>query len=125
MVSCLIRNGSIVKPIARKENSIIERCISPNGQFAKTNFEVLKEFENYSLVQCELETGRTHQIRVHMAYISHPLLGDSLYNLNENVNSLIDRQALHSYKMEFVHPITKGKICLEAEISLDMKKLIM
>lgn len=77
------------------------------------------------MVQCELETGRTHQIRVHFAYINHPLLGDSLYNTNENVNSFISRQALHSYKMEFVHPVSKKKILLEANLPEDMKKLII
>lgn len=85
----------------------------------------MREFENYSLVQCELETGRTHQIRVHMAHIGNPLLGDSLYNKNDNSNSLINRQALHSYKMEFIHPVSKNKILLEAEIPEDMKKLII
>lgn len=123
MESLLIRSGIINVPIARKENSIIERCISPLGQNAVTHYEVLKEFKNYSLVQCKLETGRTHQIRVHMAYADHPLLGDSLYNTNNDANLFISRQALHSYKMEFVHPITKNKILLDAEIPEDMQKL--
>jgi 23S rRNA pseudouridine1911/1915/1917 synthase len=85
----------------------------------------LEEFDNYSLIECKLETGRTHQIRVHMSHTGHPLLGDSLYNKNDNSNSLINRQALHSYKMEFMHPISKNKILLEAEIPEDMKKLII
>lgn len=119
------RSGTIDQPIARKENSIIERIVSPLGQDATTNYEVLKEFNGYSLVQCKLETGRTHQIRVHFAYIGNPLLGDSLYNVNSNVFSLINRQALHSYKMEFIHPINKNKILLEAEIPEDFKKLII
>lgn len=66
--------GTINSPIARKENSIIERCISPSGQIAITHYEVLKEFHNYSLVKCIIDTGRTHQIRVHMTSILHPLL---------------------------------------------------
>lgn len=119
----MIRSGIINAPIARKENSIIERCVSSNGQEAITHYEVLKEFNNYSLVQCQLETGRTHQIRVHMAHIGHPLLGDSLYSADSNL--LINRQALHSYKMEFVHPVFKNKILIEAEIPDDMKKLII
>ena len=118
-----IRSGVIDEPIARKENSIIERCVASDGQVAKTHYEVLKEFGNYSLVKCHLETGRTHQIRVHMAYIGHPLLGDSLYNTS--VDLLINRQALHSYKMEFIHPITKKDVILEAEIPEDIKKLII
>ena len=60
-----------------------------------------------------------------MAYIGHPILGDSLYNKNIDALSLINRQALHSYKMEFIHPITKNKILLETEIPLDIKKLII
>ena len=121
----LKRSGIINKPISRKENSIIERCVSPLGQSAITHFKVIKEFENYSLVECQLETGRTHQIRVHMSHIFHPLLGDSLYNTNDDVNELINRQALHSYKMEFIHPISKNKLMLEADIPEDIKKLII
>ena len=115
--------GTINAPVARKENSIIERSISPNGQTAITHYEVLKEFNNYSLIQCTLETGRTHQIRVHMAHIGHPLLGDNLYNPNEDLK-LINRQALHSFKMEFIEPISKEKIHLEAKLPEDMKKVI-
>ena len=66
--------GTINLPIARKQGSIIERCIDENGKQAITHYEVLKESEGYSLVKCRLETGRTHQIRVHMAAIGHPLL---------------------------------------------------
>ncbi len=118
------KSGTIDAPIARKQGSIIERCIDLSGQKAVTHYEVIKEYNNYSLIKCILETGRTHQIRVHFAYIGNPLLGDTLYNTSSNSNSLIDRQALHSYKMEFIHPINKNKICLEAEIPEDMKKLI-
>ena len=74
-----LKKGTINKPIARKENSIIERCISNNGKQAITHFEVLKEYDTFSLIKCVLETGRTHQIRVHFASINHPLLGDDLY----------------------------------------------
>lgn len=68
-----------------------------------------------------METGRTHQIRVHMGYISHPLLGDDLYGGN---TSLISRQALHSYKISFVHPITKQNVTFETDIAKDLKELI-
>ena len=121
----MIKSGIIDASITRKDNSIIERCVSSSGQNAITHYKVLREFKDYSLVQCSLETGRTHQIRVHMAYIGHPLLGDSLYNKNDNASLLIIRQALHSYKMEFIHPVTKNEILLEAEIPEDMKKLII
>lgn len=114
------KSGTIDLPIARKENSIIERCISRDGQPSITHYEVLKEFSNYSLVRCVLETGRTHQIRVHMSAISHPLIGDSLYG---SISDLIDRQALHCYKLQFLHPITKEFIDFCGEIPLDFKKL--
>lgn len=112
--------GTINLPIARKEDSIIERCISDDGQPSITHYKVLKEFSNYSLVRCILETGRTHQIRVHMSAISHPLIGDSLYG---SLSDLIDRQALHCYKLKFVHPITKKFMDFCGEIPLDFKKL--
>ena len=117
------KKGTIHMPIARKENSIIERCISKDGQEAITHYEVLQEFKKYSLVKCILETGRTHQIRVHMAYIGHPLLGDSLYGTDNT--SLINRQALHSYKMSFIHPISNKKISLEAKPPKDIENLII
>ena len=68
------KSGTINLPIARKENSIIERCINKDGQKAITHYEVIKQYNKYSLVKCSLETGRTHQIRVHMSAISHPLI---------------------------------------------------
>ena len=107
-----IKSDTISLPIARKDNSIIERCISENGQQSITHYEVLKEFKNYTLIKCILETGRTHQIRVHLSAIGHPLLGDTLYG---NKSDLINRQALHCYKLKFIHPITlwheKEQIC--------------
>lgn len=115
------KNSTIDFPIARKENSIIERCISENGQPSITHYEVLKEFDNYSLVKCILETGRTHQIRVHMYAIGHPLIGDSLYG---SISDLINRQALHCYELQFVHPITKNFMDFCGELPLDFKNLI-
>lgn len=113
------KSGVIDAPIARKENSIIERCVSfEKGQNSITEFEVLKEFDNISLVKCRLKTGRTHQIRVHMSYIGHPLLGDDLYGFPSN---LINRQALHSYKIEFIHPISNEKVCFTSTLPQDMK----
>ena len=101
------KSGIIDAPIARKEGSIIERCIDVNGKPAKTKYEVIKEIGNNSIVRCELLTGRTHQIRVHMAYIGHPLLGDTLYG---EKSDLIDGQALHCYKLAFLHPLTHKKV---------------
>ena len=109
-------------PIARKENSIIQRCINPNGDKAITVIELLKTFDNYSLIKCSLKTGRTHQIRVHTAYMGHPILGDDLYGESSN---LINRQALHSHKIKFIHPINKKKIEIISNLPDDMNNLIL
>ncbi len=114
-------SGTINAPIARRENSIIERQVSKNGQESITHYEVLKKYSNYTLVHFVLETGRTHQIRVHCKYIGHPILGDTLYG---NSSELINRQALHSYKVSFMHPITNKKMEIIAELPSDIKKLI-
>lgn len=105
-----IKKGRIDKPISRKENSIIERTISINGKPSITDYEVLKEFNNYSLVKFNLLTGRTHQIRVHMKSIFHPISGDTLYGVKCN---FIDRQALHCYNISFIHPLSKQTISLK------------
>lgn len=111
--------GTINAPIGRKENSIIERCVRVDGDTAITEYKVLKynETNNYSIVKCNLKTGRTHQIRVHMSYIGHPILGDTLYG---NSSNLIQRQALHSYKVKFIHPISRKEVTFSAELPSDM-----
>ena len=115
------RIGTINAPIARKQNSIIERCIDLNGARAITHYEVISEHtsnaETYSIAKCKLETGRTHQIRVHMAYLGHPLLGDTLYG---KPSKLIDRQALHCSSLEFIHPIIHEKVCYISGLPEDM-----
>ena len=110
--------GTINLPISRKDNSIIERCVSHDGQDAITDYCVLEEHQNFSVVKCSLKTGRTHQIRVHMAAIGHPLLGDSLYGYS---SPLINRQALHSYKLSFIHPISHKNMEFVCELPEDMK----
>lgn len=115
------KSGIIKAPIARKENSIIERCVSENGDTAITHYEVISMSNSYSVVKCLLETGRTHQIRVHMAYIGHPLLGDTLYGTS---SPLIARQALHAYKVKFIHPITKTNLEFSASIPKDFERLM-
>lgn len=116
------RSGTIKLPIARKERSIIERCVKDDGQVAITHYDVIKEKENYSLVKCILETGRTHQIRVHMSYIGHPLIGDTLYGCKSN---LIARQALHCYKLSFINPVSNERINLKCDLPSDMKFAII
>ena len=115
------KSGIINLPIARKPGSIIERCIDKNGQPSITEFTVLKEFDEYSLVKCILKTGRTHQIRVHFSYIGNPLLGDSLYGSSSN---LITRQALHSYTIGFIHPINHKSLNFIVPIPEDIDLLI-
>lgn len=115
--------GTISAPISRKDGSIIERCIDDNGAVAISHYEVINfdTKSNISLVKFVLETGRTHQIRLHSKHIGHPIIGDTLYG---NESYLISRQALHAYKISFIHPITKNKIQLTSELPEDMKKAI-
>lgn len=114
-------SGIIDLPIARKENSIIERCVSTDGQQAITEYSVLQELDDFSVVTCLLKTGRTHQIRVHMSTIGHPLLGDTLYGSSSD---LISRQALHSYKVSFVHPVSHKFVEFTCDLPEDMSFLI-
>lgn len=115
------KKGTINLPIARKKGSIIERCIDKNGQDAITKYTVIKEFQDYSLIKLKLETGRTHQIRIHMKAIDYPILGDTLYN---NPSSKINRQALHSYQIKCIHPITNGSLIFTSKLAKDMESLI-
>ncbi len=114
--------GTINKPISRKPGSIIERCVNDDGDNAITHYDLIKTINNsLSVVHIVLETGRTHQIRVHMSYIGNPIIGDTLYGTESD---LIKRQALHSYKVSFVHPVTKEKMEFTAPLFDDMKNLL-
>ena len=115
------KSGTICASIARKSNSIIERVISPNGEVAITHYTRLKNFSDFSLVRFTLETGRTHQIRVHAKFIGHPLLGDTLYG---NSSPLIHRQALHAFHITFFHPITHKMLSFYAPLPDDMKNIL-
>lgn len=102
------KRGTINEPIGRDRHHPTKRRVSPTGQKAITHYQVLKIFPktNYSLIQCSLETGRTHQIRVHLSSIGFPLVGDSLYGEKK----AFSRQALHAAKLAFIHPITLEKV---------------
>ena len=117
----LPERGTIDLPIGRREGSAVERCIDENGAKAVTHYERLHYANGHSLAQIRLETGRTHQIRLHMRAIGHPLPADVLYNENFAV---IGRHALHSWKLEFPHPITKEILCFEQEMPEDMKNIL-
>ena len=117
----LPEKGTIDLPIGRREGSAVERCIDENGAKAVTHYERLKYNNGHSLAKVSLETGKTHQIRLHMRAIGHPLPADVLYNPNFQV---IRRHALHSWKLEFEHPITKEKMYFEQELPEDMKKIL-
>ena len=117
----LPESGTIDLPIGRREGSAVERCIDENGAKAVTHYERLYYANGHSLAQIRLETGRTHQIRLHMRAIGHPLPADVLYNENFAV---IGRHALHSWKLEFPHPITKEILCFEQEMPEDMKNIL-
>ena len=114
-------NGTITAPIARKEGSTIERMVDfKHGEYACTHYRRLSITNTdpvYSLVALKLDTGRTHQIRVHMNYIGHPLPGDFLYNPDY---SHISRQALHSHHLRFRHPITGEEMHFTAPVPEDM-----
>lgn len=115
-------SGTIDAPIKRKENSVIERTVSfEDGVSAITHYKKILYKNGFSLVKIKLETGRTHQIRVHMKYINHPLPGDYLYNQDFKA---IKRQALHSYSLSFNHPVTKEPLILCSDIPSDMKAVI-
>lgn len=115
-------SGTIAAPLGRKPGSVIERVVDfEHGESAVTHYQVLEEKNGHSLVSLELETGRTHQIRIHMKYLGFPLIGDYLYNPDtENIN----RQALHSYRLSFTHPITGAVMEFTAPLPEDMKRVL-
>ena len=113
------RSSTICAPIARKKDSIIERCVNfESGDIAVTHYNVVRTSDKFSLVEFLLETGRTHQIRVHSAFIGHPIIGDTLYGTPSN---LISRQALHAQSVCFIHPIIHKNLNFCSDIPQDMR----
>ena len=114
--------GTIQAPLGRKEGTIIERTVDwEHGEDAVTHYKVVKEANGHSLVSLRLETGRTHQIRIHMKYLGYPLIGDYLYNPDMEY---MTRQALHSHHMEFTHPITGEHMSFTAPLPEDMVRVM-
>ena len=112
--------GIIEAPIARKEGSIIERCVSENGKYAKTSYKLLAKRKDLSLLQVKLFTGRTHQIRVHMAYIGCPLFNDNLYGTPGPQS----RHALHAFKLRFIHPVSDTPVEITRTLPEDLRRII-
>lgn len=115
----ILESGTVNAPIAREQESIIIRCVREDGQRAVTHYRPIKRARGFTLLEIELETGRTHQIRVHMAHIGHALAGDSLYGDDRTIS----RQALHCGKLSFPHPITNEKITVFAPLPKDIEGL--
>ena len=109
-----------------RDGDNLERIIDDRGQYAKTAVKVLKTYpeKNATLVECELFTGRTHQIRVHLKSIGHTIVGDELYGNGLNKELGINRQFLHAYKVKFTHPATKKEVELEIPMFTDMKEFL-
>lgn len=114
--------GVINAPIGRADGSIIHRCVREDGLVSRTEYEVLQTTERFTLLRLRPETGRTHQLRVHMAYLGHPLAGDWLYGTEDK--NLIARSALHSYELWFTQPITGQELHFTAPIPQDMQRLL-
>ena len=114
--------GVINAPIGRADGSIIRRCVREDGLVSRTEYEVLQTTERFTLLRLRPETGRTHQLRVHMAYLGYPLAGDWLYGTEDK--NLIARPALHSYELWFTQPITGQELHFTAPIPQDMQRLL-
>lgn len=117
--------GTIHKPLARdpKDRKRMAVTTEGNGKDAVTHYRVLERFKNHTYIECELETGRTHQIRVHMASIGHPLLGDEVYGSGKNAYHL-EGQTLHAWKLGFLHPRTQEYVEFDAPLPEYFQKLL-
>ena len=108
-------SGTVDAPIGRHPTDRKKMAVVPGGREAVTHWRVLERFSGYTLVECRLETGRTHQIRVHMAYLQHPVLGDAVYGRKKPELGL-DSQCLHAMELRFVHPRTRETVCVSCEL---------
>jgi len=114
--------GLVDAPLGPKEGSLVEQEVRPDGKPARTKYEVLESHNGRTLLRLVLDTGRTHQIRVHMAHLGHPLTGDFLYGTEDH--TLIPRPALHSAELSFRHPITGQVLSFVRPLPEDMKRLL-
>jgi len=114
--------GTVDAPLGPREGSLVEQCVRPDGKPARTRYETIRQAEAVSLLRLKLETGRTHQIRVHLAWLGHPLVGDFLYGREDP--GLIRRPALHSAELSFRHPITGKQLSFSQPLPEDMAALL-
>lgn len=115
-------HGVIKAPIGRNPKNRLKMAVVPDGKEAQTYFKVLQYYTNYTHIECELVTGRTHQIRVHMNYLGHPIVGDPLYSRRKT--NIINNQALFAKKLSFIHPKTKEQLSFSIQRPKDFKNLL-
>ena len=116
-------HGTIDAPIGRDEKDRQKMAVTEkNSRDARTHFRVIERFRGFTLVECRLETGRTHQIRVHMRYIGHPVAGDEKYGYRKTLKT--GGQLLHAHQLEFIHPRTKEKVVVEAPLPDDFAAVL-
>lgn len=115
--------ATIDMPIGRSTSDRKKMAVNKNGKNAITHIKVLKRFDKYTLLKVNIETGRTHQIRVHLSHIGYPIVGDYTYSNGKNEFNVIG-QCLHAQKLEFKHPITQKDMCLEAELPQYFKDIL-
>ncbi len=129
------KNNIINLPISRHKKIRTKMSVNPTGKKSITYYYVIEKFNQYTLLNIKLHTGRTHQIRVHMHYIKHPIVGDNTYynkyNYNKNINNISDkifnllkRQFLHAKKLQFIHPMYKTPITINITLPADLNKIL-
>jgi 23S rRNA pseudouridine1911/1915/1917 synthase len=127
VLGLLGRDGTVDAPIGRHPSQRIKMAVVPNGREARTHYQVLERLPRATLVECRLDTGRTHQIRVHMASLGHPLVGDATYGRRKSGDVLLDtfpRQALHAWRLGLIHPASGEALHWESSLPADFSQLL-
>jgi 23S rRNA pseudouridine1911/1915/1917 synthase len=131
----LTSGGSVENKMSRHPRQRIKMAVTTNGKVAKTHFRIIKKYKHYTHLYLQLETGRTHQIRVHMSHLKHPVVGDPIYGNNNSIRKGVDpelrhfitnfkRQALHADALQLTHPLTKEMMRFNADLPADLSSLI-